>query len=503
MKRMLCLIVVISLAADVVAQTTAWLVEPQYDELSFFAPGMYKAAKDGKVGLLSVDGSVILPVGFDAISLFYEGMAVFVDRSDDGWRVRGAVAENGGVSYADGAYYLIPNYMFFSEGMLPVRDDRGRYGYLDEKCRPAFKFTHDVVRPFSEGFAAVGDGESFHWIDTQGETIVPWLSNGGTPYGGTNFYNGKAYLWDEDGVMFVLNEDGTTQKIPDRELYADYLYRVGTGKGDTVEYTQYHQELDDDWQPQEHNGLWSYVSRTGKLIAPYQYEEAGRFSDGSAVAKGNGMYGLLHVIADESTFFLSSGDTKKKYAPGRPVACGFNLSVPPKWRGQPLTVTVADDTGKAAMPLQRGKDGNYSFSYMPASSGQRTFTVKVASEGAALWEGEQAYSFKKIERKKTSARIRLMNRKANSQNLCVVSAAVTNPSSEPVSVRVTLNGGGSNAHFAKKTFTVTVPPNNGVKYVTSSFKVERYVYDGWAEIEVMPDRTMAKTTFDYLEPFLL
>lgn len=43
-------------------------------------------------------------------------------------------------------------------------------------------------------------------------------------------------MWDEDGVFFVLNEDGRTEKIPTRDLEVDYLYRADSGEGNEVTY---------------------------------------------------------------------------------------------------------------------------------------------------------------------------------------------------------------------------------------------------------------------------
>lgn len=168
------------------AQTVDWLVLPQYSEIKYFGPQMYKVTKNSKVGLIGSDGTTILPAEYDAINLFYEGRAVFVNKSSHGWKIMGVVSDNGIVKYAKGNYYLLKDYMFFSEGFITVRDENGRYGYLNENCQPAFDFTNDEVRPFSEGFAAVGNEDTFHWINTSGEQILPRLKNGGTPYGGTN-----------------------------------------------------------------------------------------------------------------------------------------------------------------------------------------------------------------------------------------------------------------------------------------------------------------------------
>ena len=186
MKKIFVVIALATLSAATFAQTAEWLVSPQYSEIKYFGPKMYKVTKDGKVGVVGFDGKEILAPKYDAINLFYEGRAVFVNRTSYGWQVKGVLSEDGTVKYADETYYLLPDYMFYSEGLLTVRDADGLYGYIDDECHPAFKFTADEVRPFSEGFAVVGSGETFHWVDASGEQVLLRLPNGGTPFGGTN-----------------------------------------------------------------------------------------------------------------------------------------------------------------------------------------------------------------------------------------------------------------------------------------------------------------------------
>lgn len=303
MKKLFIIMALVTLSATTFAQTAEWLVSPQYSEIKYFAPNMYKVTKDGKVGVVGSDGKEILTPEYDAINLFYEGRAVFVNRTSYGWQVKGVLSEDGTVKYADETYYLLPDYMFYSEGLLTVRDADGLYGYIDDECHPAFKFTADEVHPFSEGFAVVGSGETFHWVDVSGEQVQLRLPNGGTPFGGTNFYNGKAYLWDEDEKQFVLEANGRMSKIPSREFVVDYLYRPDTDFGLDVPYATYEQDYAKQWMPEERNGMWTYLSANGKLLTPFQYESAAKFSDGVAIAQYDGKYGLLHVVEDKSTFY--------------------------------------------------------------------------------------------------------------------------------------------------------------------------------------------------------
>lgn len=501
LKKTLAVMAFCAMSAAAAAQTAEWLVMPQYSEIKYFGPDMYKVTMNGKVGIIGSDGRTILRPEYDAINLFYEGRTVFVNRASQGWQVKGVLSEDGTVAYADGTYYLLPDYMFFSEGLLPVRDGRGYYGFLDEKCRPAFSFTPDEVRPFSEGFAAIGSGETFHWINTYGEQILPMLSNGGTPYGGTNFYNGKAYLWDEDGVLFVLTDDGRTEKMRSRELIVDYLYRPDTGLSDKVTYTKYTQDYDKLWTPEERGGLWTYISAGGKLLTPFQYENVDYFSDGAAIASIDGKYGLLHVVDEEATFYTRAQNRRHVFSSGDNCTCRFRLAVPDKWKGQSLSVTLTDaDTGDR-MPLSKSGD-NYSFSYRPHASGtgeiRKKFLVEVKNYDIKLWQGEENFVFAPIV-KKLKAFLRVNNIDATADNRCYVTAVISNPSPVAITTSVTLTGGGTNASFAGKKVTLTIPAY-GSKSVTGSFFLNKVVLNGWCAVKTSNGASARRSGLE-LKPF--
>ena len=107
---------------SIYAQSVEWSVAPEYSEIKYFGPQVYKVTKDGKVGVIATDGTIILRPEYDAINLFYEGRAVFVNRTSNGWMIKGVLTDDGSVSYTKGEYYLLPDYMFYSEGLLTVSD---------------------------------------------------------------------------------------------------------------------------------------------------------------------------------------------------------------------------------------------------------------------------------------------------------------------------------------------------------------------------------------------
>lgn len=501
MRRIVVILLLTFALVDAFAQTVDWLVLPQYSEIKYFGPQMYKVTKNSKVGLVGSDGTTIIPAEYDAINLFYEGRAVFVNKSSHGWKIMGVVSDNGIVKYATGNYYLLKDYMFFSEGFITVRDENGRYGYLNDNCQPAFEFTNDEVRPFSEGFAAVGNEDTFHWINTSGEQILPRLKNGGTPYGGTNFYDGKAYLWDEDGDIFELGADGKQTKMPKSDHFdIDYLYRVGSEYGDKVNYTTYEQSFSSQWQPDNKNGKWTYLSSSGKPLSPFQYDEVRKFSDGSAVASVDGNYGLLHVVQDNSTFSTRNLKSNHIFSAGSICNCEFQLSVPEKWRNQPITVLLTDaETGNQIAIENKGKN-NYAFSYKPNSSNikeNKDFRVEVKNNGIQLWQGQESFTF--VQRTKLSSSIRVNNADANSNDRCLVTATIKNPSPIDVTTTVTLSGGGNKARFENKTVTITIPAHSS-RSITSNFLVRNVELNGWCAVSTT-DGTSAKRNNLELKPF--
>lgn len=467
-----------------VAQTADWLLRPQYSAMEYFGPQMYKVMLNDKVGIVNTAGKVIVPVEYDAINLFYEGRTVFVDRTQQGWLLKGTLSTDGTVNYATDRYYLLPQYMFYSEGFLPVRNEQGLYGYLNEQCQPAFKFGKDEVKPFSEGFAVVGDGDTFRWMNTDGEEIVLRLPNGGTPYGGTNYYNGTAYLWDEEAVMFCINSSGETRKLKDRELMPDYLYRIDSDAGAKVPYTRYEPEADRDndlWQPDEEGGLWTFTSASGHPLTVYQYDALKPFANGSAPAQYNGRWGLVQLVGDKASFASSAERRTVVYSPGSSCKCSFKLSVPEKWKGHPLAVTLRDEQTGQDVPLQRN-GSTYAFSFTPeggAAAQKHTFAIEVKKGNELVWQGRETYTF--TERVKLKASIRVNNSTANASNRCGVTATVRNPSSIPVTTTITLSGGGQKATFATQSVKRTIPAH-GVVSVQSSFLVQKVELAGWCAV---------------------
>lgn len=469
-------------AGSVMANSTEWLITPQYDQMEVYTPDLYKVVKNGKAGIINTEGHVVLSPDFDFILDFYEGTAVFGNYTPDGSVIKGTINEENKISHVNGDYYIIQEYPFYSEGFIPVIDGSGRYGYLDENGRPAFKFGKDETRPFSEGYAAVGEGEDFHWLSTTGEKIFLSLPNGSYPYGGTNFYNGIAYLWDEYGEdFFILDASGDIRKTKPRELIVDYLYRVDSDLGSAINYKKHNGRFDQTWKPSQKNGKWSYTDSKGNLLASYQYDDVDYFQGESARANVNGKWGLIQIVEDMASFFTKKDKKLHVFTSKKGSDCSFQLSVPDKWKGDNLIVSVKDPETGEKFDLNKKQDNIYTFSYQPDKSKttvSKTFVIDVMNDDVVLWQGEEQYDF--AQSIKLLASLSVKN-KADSNNRCFVTATISNPSSIPVSTTVTLSGGGSNSQFNPQKVNITIPANSK-RSVTSAFILKGVELDGWCSV---------------------
>lgn len=498
LNRTLAAVAVVAMGFHVMANTTEWLVAPQYDSMEFYAPDVYKVMLDGKYGLIDSEGHVMVPPKYDVVFDFHDGTAVFGDYSSDGLMIKGTIGSDYSVSQVGKEYYMHDEYPFYSEGFIPVIDASGRYGYLDERCRPAFKFGSDETRPFSEGFAAVGEGDDFHWLTMTGERIFLSLPNGSYPYGGTNFHDGVAYLWDEYGEdFFIVDASFDVRKIKPRELTVDYMYRADSDKGLSIDYTRQQERYDRTLTPKLKNGKWSYTDSKGNLLASFQYDEADYFHGASAKARLNGKWGLLHVVEDDESFYVKSDKKVHMFKGKSGSECSFQLSMPEKWKGDVLSVIVKDPDSGVTFDLNK-KEGNfYSFTYMPDESKKtesKTFQIDVKNDDIILWQGEESYDF--AQAIDLVASLAVKNRKADSNNLCHVTATISNPSSIPVSAVVTLTGGGSNSQFKNQTVSLTIPAN-GNRTVSSSFILKGVELDGWCAVSTSEGGQARKSNLEF------
>ena len=401
--------VFVSLAMLGKGQTFIWQMQPtDYSQIERIGKTLFKVVRNGKIGLVNADGTIVAPVVNDNISDCYEHKAIITCSDGHGERVTGCLTDNGVYYGYSNKYYTLNGQKFFSDGLLSVADENGKLGYIDEKGNQivGFEGKYTRIKPFTEGYAAVMKNKRYILINKEGDEMRFVYSKGvGAAIAGcTNVYNGKAYVYDEYGggdrsyfIYDAVRRSDLEKTSRIKNTATDYLFCYQTVSGRTKEVPFEKMRPYSGMKglaPSMDNGRYGYSSG-GSVIVPYQFQSASTIEDGLAIVSINGQQGILKFV-DGGSFDITVPTIKHDFYAGNSVSCGFNLSIPSIWRGKNIDVMVKDNNGNTITTVNNAE--TYTFSVKPSASGQTEYIVAVRGEGLCLYEGKISYRFNLRER---------------------------------------------------------------------------------------------------------
>ena len=409
--RKIILIPLACMYYSVQAQTVVWQMPPtkNYSSIERISNNLFKVVRDGKIGLIKTDCSEVTPAINDNISDYYEHKALITCNDGGGERITGCLTDNGQYYGYSAKYYTLNGQKFFSDGLLSVKDENGKLGYIDERGNQIVGFDgkYTRIKPFTEGYATVMRDKKYVLINKDGDEVkfdYGKKAVGAAIAGCTNVYKGKAYVYDEydgeDRSYFIYDavRGGALVKTKRvKETATDYLYcyQFVTGRTKDVPFEKMKQYSGDKGLiASSSNGLYGYVS-DGKVIVPEQFSFASQFEDDLAIVSIHGQMGILKYIKTES-FGVSVPKEEYEFYDSNIVSCNFNLSVPEIWQDKSIDVVLKDETGNAMATTSIAD--SYTFNVKPAKSEEVKYVVTVSAEGLRLYETQIAYSFMKRER---------------------------------------------------------------------------------------------------------
>lgn len=391
------------------SQTVVWQMPPtDYNQIERISSTLFKVVRNGKIGLINADGTMVAPVVNDNISDCYEHKALITSNDGHGERITGCLTDNGIYYGYTTKYYTLNGQKFFSDDLISVADENGKLGYIDERGNQILGFDgkYSRIKPFTEGHATVMKNKKYVLINKDGDEMrfVYRKGVGAAIAGCTNVYNGKAYVYDEfggsDRSFFIYDavrksDIEKTGRIKNTAM--DYLYCYQSVSGRTKEIPF------EKMKPYSgrkglaaslSNGMYGYLSG-GSPIVPCQFSSASQFEDGLAIVNINGQMGILKFV-DGASFDVTTPTAKHDFYAGNSVSCSFNLSIPSIWQGRSIDVILKDINGSAISTTNTS--GTYTFSVKPSASGQLEYSVIVNGEGMCLYESTINYTFNKRER---------------------------------------------------------------------------------------------------------
>lgn len=403
MRRLLITYILIILCVSINAQTVVWQMTPRsYSSIEHLTRDLYLVRTNGKIGIVTSDGTVVAEPVCDELGDYYEHNALMTVADGHGERVVGCLIEDGKYySYTD-KYYTLSGQKFFSDGLLTVSDEYGRKGYIDLHGDAVLGFDgkYDRIKPFVEGHAAVYRKKEYSLIDKNGRAATFLFDGVGAVYGGTNAYNGKVCVWEDDNHVYfydIHNPGNTLRRVSNIRFAGngfDYLHRLRSisGMSDKVPFVKRSYSGKIGLKPVAKDGKYGFES--GKnMILPFQLSSVTAFEDGYAIASVDGLIGILRYV-DGDGFNVQVTSSENDFYLGQSVKCSFTLFIPTIWRDRGISVVVKDSKD-ATIPTEINVN-SYSFTLKPERTENREYRIAVYAERLKLYEGYVSYSFKRL-----------------------------------------------------------------------------------------------------------
>ena len=457
-KKTLISVNLILCALCVWAQSVKWSVSPEYDAIEQVTEKLYKVTAVKGVGIVTADGKMVVdPEDADKITDFSEGFAVAlkVDKNKN-YRLVGIISDEGEMLVPPGEFY-VGDYPFFSEGMLPVFNKKGAYGFLDKEGGLAVDFKYSTVHPFCQGFALVGLGkpskngssttdplsskDPVTYVDRNGVEISLDKSLGKITFG-TSFYRDEAVVRTKSGSFATIGTNGQIVQLDVKpNLKFDWKYRLSDEK-QPEGYTE--PVVINGPTTYQENGKFGYIKGNRRILNA-QFEDAKPFMEGYAVAKvRSGEVGMLKLVDGEVSCSLERGSVAVNEKGKESVAAVVTL--PEEFKNDDISVRCFGDDHNSQFTLRGDGTIKRTAQYILPSS---SHNVEVTCGGLVIYSG--VFDALGPDASITVTAATTANR-ANEKDEMPFVVTFTNTGKQPATFSVSISG--NNVSSKKTTITV-------------------------------------------------
>lgn len=380
------------------SQTVQWAVRPTSAQIENYG-NLLKVKKAGKCGLFDLNNNEIIPVAYDSISPFRDGMALVMNKVGDQLKIEGVMS--------DGDYELMPvsetvyatRYMFFSEGKMPVKGTGG-WGYLDTDGNVVIPCQFQMAYPFSDGFASVKIDNKTYYVNRNLEYMPIEVGWGNLVFGST-FSGQEAVVYSGYSLTpkgYVINRRGRVVrkfKTDIKDLMVNsYDHSVGNKEQQYNEQVQ-QAAVDSRYTVYQENGRYGY-KRDGVIVLPAQMDKAEPVRGEFANVQYKGQNGILRMI--DGSFSVQS-ENRKLEVVGQQVDKGYlTLAIPEALIDAPVRMRMIDSEGnEMAVQALSTQGENRTFAFLPGSvpkkSGKMDYQLEVWNENLILWRNQGSVDY--------------------------------------------------------------------------------------------------------------
>lgn len=252
--------------------------------------------KDGKQGVLNVEGQTIIQAVYDEI--LYNGQNKDRITVKDGGDYYFIDSNGYKTAEPEGDYDYIG---FYSSSRIPAGRD-GKFGYLDGNLKEKIAFEYDAVSAFNDGTAAVKKGDKWALINEKGEALTEYLYDD-VALNSRGFCSVNDAVWvKQGGSWFLINSKGEaagTESYEDVKAFEsgepcavclDGKWGYADNTGNLVINCTYQdaKSFAEGFAPVEKNGLWGYIDLENYLMLSYSFAEAGQMTSGGVAPVSHG-----------------------------------------------------------------------------------------------------------------------------------------------------------------------------------------------------------------------
>ena len=252
-----------------------------FDTVGEFSDGLARAECAGKWGFINSSGEWVVRPRFSWAQDFSEGLArVQVDGEALTYNSRWAFIDKSGAVVIQPFVEELPSSVSegddFHDG-LAVVEVKSMKGYMDKTGKVVISPKYSYVYPFSEGLAAVAvdkRGDQWGFIDKSGTLVIPATFNWAS-----SFKDGLAPVNRTSPCGFVDRSGAFVLKPP----VADGEKDCATVWGD----------FDDGLARWKFGSKYGFIDRSGKTVIPPTFDLTFGFSEGLAAVSINGKWGYI------------------------------------------------------------------------------------------------------------------------------------------------------------------------------------------------------------------
>ena len=233
-----------------------------YNSIELGCEGQFIVEKNGKYGVVSEKGAVILPLKYSEINSNKNGYTVKLN-------------EKAGLFNSEGKEIIPISYHWvytskIDDNIPIVAELDGKEGYINTKNEWVIPPTYRDAFAFRQGVAIVKKGRNYMCINLKGEAVIQDFDN------------------------YVIEPSDNTYIVGVRKECKYMVYDLNGNLLDTYNLLR-NNRSDDAIFAVKKGSKWGYIDGYGKVIIPLEYEEVGNFSEGLAAVRKDNKWGYINL----------------------------------------------------------------------------------------------------------------------------------------------------------------------------------------------------------------